>query len=198
MAKNAAVREPHRVALFALALLIHIGLFALLVSDRHARVESPERQTLLVFLPSPQAKSRPVEIVPPAPPRLPELSPPSITAPQLIAPPQRDDAGVPPAIDWRRDAEAIAREHAQAAEAGRESSKDEPAKPKPEFGWSHSATHRIEPMEGGGFVVWINDKCGVAVAALAMPFCMFGKKPARGDLFEHMDDPPKPGDWKDD
>jgi hypothetical protein len=30
-----------------------------------------------------------------------------------------------------------------------------------------------------------------------MPFCMFGKKPARGDLFEHMDDPPQAGDWKD-
>jgi len=198
VAKSAAVREPRRPVLFALALLIHVGLFALLVSDRHVRVESPERQTVLVFLPGRQAKSPPLETVPPGPLRLPELSPPSITAPQLIAPPQRDDAGVPPAIDWRRDAEAIAREHAQAAEAGRESSKDEPAKPKPEFGWSHSATHRIEPMEGGGFVVWINDKCGVAVAALAMPFCMFGKKPARGDLFEHMDDPPKPGDWKDD
>lgn len=197
MAKSAAVREPHRAALFALALLIHVGLFALLVSDRHARVEAPERQTVLVFLPGPQTKSAPVEIEPPAPPRLPELSPPSITAPQLIAPPQQDNAGLPPAIDWRRDAEAIAREHAQAAEAGREPSKDDPKKPKPEFGWSHSATHRIEPMEGGGFVVWINDKCGVAVAGLAMPFCMFGKKPARGDLFEHMDDPPQPGDWKD-
>jgi hypothetical protein len=184
--------------LFALAMLIHVGLFALLMSERHARVESPERQTMLVFLPGPQAKSPPVESVPPATPRLPELSPPSITAPQLIAPPQPDNAGAPPAIDWRRDAEAIAREHAEAAEAGREPSKHGPAKPQPEFGWSHSATHRIEPMEGGGFVVWINDKCGVAVAGLAMPFCMFGKKPARGDLFEHMDDAPKPGDWKED
>jgi hypothetical protein len=198
VAKSAAVREPHRPVLFALALLIHVGLFALLASERRARVESPELQTVLVFLPGPRAKSRPVEIAPPAPPRLPELSPPSTTAPQLIAQPRRENAAEPPAIDWRRDAEAIAREHAQAAEAAREPSRDGPAKPKPEFGWSHSATHRIEPIEGGGFVVWINDKCGVAVAGLAMPFCMFGKKPARGDLFEHMDDPPRPGDWKDD
>jgi hypothetical protein len=197
VAQSAAVREPHRPVLFALAVLIHIGLLALLVSDRPARVEAPERQTALVFLPGPQANNRSFELRPPAPPHLPELSPPSISAPQLIAPRQRDNAGEPPAIDWRRDAEAIAREHAETAEAARAQSKDGPAKPKPEFGWSHSATHRIEPMEGGGFVVWINDKCGVAVAGLAMPFCMFGKKPARGDLFKHMDDPPQAGDWKD-
>ena len=198
MAQSAALREPHRLVLFARALLIHVGLFALLMSERQARVDSPERRTLLVFVRGPQAKSAPVEIVLPAPPSLPQLSPPSLTAPQLIAPPQPDPAGTPPAIDWRPDAAAIARKHAEAAGAAREPSKDAAAKPKPEFGWSHSATHRIEPMETGGFVVWINDKCGVAVAGLAMPFCMFGKKPARGDLFEHMNDPPRPGDWKDD
>ena len=53
-------------------------------------------------------------------------------------------------------------------------------------------------MENGGFVVWINENCGIAISLLAMPFCQVGKKPARGDLFEHMDDPPTPGDWKDD
>jgi len=197
VAKSAALREPDRAALFALALLIHVGLIALLVSDRHARVESPERQTVLVFVQGPHSKRPPVEIVPPLPPRLPELSPPSVMAPQLIAPPQRDQAGAPPSIDWHRDAEEIARERAQAAAAGGEPSKEDPAKPKPEFGWSHSATHPVEPLDGGGFVVWFSDRCGVTIATLALPFCMFGKKPARGDLFEHMSDPPKPGDWKD-
>lgn len=199
MAKSAAIREPHRAVLFALALLIHAGLFALLLSERHVRLESPERQTVLVFLPAPQAKNPSLEVAPLAPPRLPEAAPPVSTAPQLIAPPTAKATQVPPAIDWRGDAEAVAREHAREAEAGREPPKDGsgPAKKKPEFAWSHSATHRIEPMENGGFVVWISDKCGVAVGALAMPFCMFGKKPARGDLFEHMNDPPTPGDWKD-
>ncbi|HKS57137.1 MAG TPA: hypothetical protein VJS12_17705 [Steroidobacteraceae bacterium] len=197
MAKGAAIREPHRPVLFALALLIHAGLFALLSSERHTRLESPERRTVLVFLPAPPPQSASLEVTPPAPPRLPETAPPSATAPELFAPRTNQPTQVPPAIDWRGDAEAIAREHARAAEAGREPEKDAPAKKKPEFAWSHSATHRIEPMENGGFVVWINDRCGVAVSGLAMPFCMFGKKPARGDLFEHMDDPPTPGDWKD-
>jgi hypothetical protein len=199
VAKIAAIREPHRPVLFALALLIHAGLFALLLSERHMRLESPEPRTVLVFLPAPQAQSPSLEVAPLAPPHLPETPPPVSTAPQLIAPPTNEQTQVPPAIDWRGDAEAIAREHARAAEAGRETRKDGsgPAKKKPEFAWSHSATHRIEPMENGGFVVWINDRCGVAVSGLAMPFCMFGKKPARGDLFEHMDDPPTAGDWKD-
>jgi hypothetical protein len=199
VAKSAAIREPHRLVLFGLALLIHAGLFALLLSERHARVESPERRTELVLLPAPRSNIPRPEIAPLPPPRLPEAAPPTSTAPQLIAPPTNEDTREPPAIDWRGDAEAIAREHARAAETGGEPSRkgDGPAKPKPEFAWSHSTTHRIEPMEGGGFVVWINDRCGVAVSALAMPFCMLGTKPARGDLFEHMDDPPTAGDWKD-
>jgi hypothetical protein len=198
--KSAAVREPHRPLLFALALLIHAGLFQLLLSPRPARRESSERTTVLVFLPDArQAKSPPLEVAPLAPPPLPEQSPPADTAPQLIAPPEHAEARAPPAIDWRRDAEQVARDHALAAEAGRERKDDSgPPKPKPEFGWSHSRTHRIEPMESGGFVVWISDQCGVAISGLAMPFCRLGKKPARGDLFEHMNDPPAAGDWKDD
>jgi hypothetical protein len=198
VAKSAAIRQPHRPVLFALALLIHAGLFALLLSEQHSRRESLERRTLLVFLPAPPAKSPSLEVAPPAQPRLPETAP-AITAPQVFAPRTNEETQVPPAIDWRGDAEAVARERARDAEAGREPPKDGsgPAKKKPEFAWSHSATHRVEPMENGGFVVWINDRCGVAVSLMAMPFCQFGKKPARGDLFEHMDDPPTPGDWKD-
>jgi hypothetical protein len=197
VAKSAALREPSRPLLFALAVLIHAGLFQLLVSPPPAQVEPPERRTVLVLLPDAQAKSPPREVAPLAPPRLLEASPSLSTAPQLIAPPTADEAGAPPSIDWRRDAEQAAREHALEAEAGRPKDGSEPTKPKQEFHWSHSRTHRVERMEDGGFVVWIGDKCGVAITVMAMPFCQFGRKPARGDLFEHMNDPPAPGDWKD-
>jgi hypothetical protein len=199
VAISAAVREPHRPLLFAVALLINAGLFQLLVTPRPSTPASPERRTVLVFLPDARKpRVPPIEVVPFAPPSLPQASPPTSTAPQLIAPPEHETARVPPAIDWHRDAEEVAREHALAAEAGREPKDDQgEQKRQPEFGWSHSSVHRIEPMEGGGFIVWINDNCGVAIGALAMPFCMLGKKPARGDLFKHMDDPPTAGDWKD-
>lgn len=196
---SAAIRDPHRLMLFALALLIHVALFQLLLRSRPVRIEAPERSTELVFL-------RALRTNPPPPPefaplpssQLQNTSPAASTAPQLIAPPERADTGAPPSIDWRRDGEQVARDHALTAEAARDHKDDHAApKPKPPIAWSHSRTHRIEPMENGGFVVWINDKCGVAVSGLAMPFCQIGKKPARGDLFEHMDDPPTAGDWKD-
>lgn len=196
MAISASLREPHRLVPFALAVLVHVGLWQLLVSQRHPSVDTPERRTLLVFLRDTAKPTRaPLEV---APPRLAKGSPPQSTAPRLIAPPTSSDAPVPPNIDWRREAEQAARDHAIAAEANRPK-EDEPGAPKPppQFHWSHSNVHRIEPMENGGFVVWINDKCGIAITLMAMPFCQLGKKPARGDLFEHMDDAATPGDWKD-
>jgi hypothetical protein len=198
VALSAAAREQNRPALFALALLIHAGLFLLLLSPRPASREAPERRAVLVLIPdTSRASNPPLELAPLPPPQLPETVPPTSTAPQLIAPPERAETEVPPTIDWHRDGEQVARDHAISAEANREHPGEAAPKPKPDFGWSHSRTRRIDPMEGGGFVVWINDKCGVAIALLAMPFCQFGKKPARGDLFEHMDDPPVAGDWKD-
>jgi hypothetical protein len=199
VAISAAVRERQRPLLFALALLIHVGLFQLLLTPRHAAHESAEPRTVLVFLPDVSKPRGPqIEVALLAPSRLPGASPPTSTAPQLIAPPEQDAVRAPPAIDWHRDAEEVAREHALATEADREPRDDRGArKPGTEFGWSHSSIHRFEPLESGGFVVWINDNCGVAVGLLAMPFCMLGKKPARGDLFQHMNDPPAPGDWKD-
>lgn len=196
MGISATLREPHRVVPLALAVLVHIGLWQLLVNQRHTSVESPERRAVLVLLRDPVKPTSPPPEV--APPQLPETSPLESTAPQLIVPPSSGDAPLPPSIDWRRAAEEAARDHALAAEAKRPK-QDEPGapKPQPEFHWSHSSVQRVEPMESGGFVVWINDKCGIAISIMAMPFCQFGKKPARGDLFEHMDDAPTAGDWKD-
>jgi hypothetical protein len=118
-----------------------------------------------------------------------------------MAPPTSASAepGAPRAVDWRSEGERAAREHALEAEAGREPKHDEGLqKPKPEFGWSHSRVHRVEAMASGSFIVWISDKCFVAIGVMAMPMCQFGTKPPRGDLFEHMTDPPTAGDWKDD
>ncbi len=198
MASGAAFRERQRPLFFALALLIHVGLFQLLASDRHSILETGERRTVLVFLRDTDRSRAPREVAPLAPERLPETSPPKLTAPRLIAPPEREEAPAPPSIDWQHEAEATAREHAQRAEAQREHEDERaPPKPKPEFGWSHSRVQRIEPMEEGGFLVWINDRCAIVISVLAMPVCKIGKKPARGDLFEHMDDAPTMGDWKD-
>ncbi len=198
MAIRAAVGERQRPLLFALAVLIHVGLFQLLVSERHAIHETPERRTVLVLLQDAETSPGktagvPDPVAPIAPQGLPQP-----TAPQWIAPSESEEAPAQPSVDWRREAEETAREHALQAEAQRDHKGDSsPATPKPEFGWSHSRIHRIEPLEEGGFLVWINDRCAIVISVMAMPVCEIGKKPARGDLFEHMNDAPTPGDWKD-
>ena len=199
MADSAAIRELHRPLLFALALLIHVGFYLLLVIPRLPLPEAPERRTELVFLPDTMKPQRPPpEVAPLAPPRVPEPTPPVSTAPQLIAPTAPAEPGAPPLIDWQREAEQVARDHALEAEANSEPKRDGGTpKPKPEFGWSHSRIHRIEPMASGGFIVWISDNCFVVIGVMAMPMCKLGKLPARGDLFEHMNDAPTAGDWQD-
>jgi hypothetical protein len=195
----ASVRESQRPLLFALAVLIHIGLFQLLVSRRYVLPTTPEQGAALVFLrDAEKSGTAPRPIAPHAPIRLPETSIPEITAPRLIVPNEREGAPSPPTIDWQREAQETAQKHALQAEAQRDrTGDDKPAKRKPEFGWDPSRAHRVQPLQEGGLLVRINDRCAIVITVLAMPVCQIGKKPARGDLFEHMGDAPTPGDWKD-
>jgi len=104
---------------------------------------------------------------------------------------------MPPVIDWQREAEEAARKQALEAGAQPDTKGSGQSKPKPEFGWDRSRVHRVEPIESGGFVIRLSDRCVIVMTLLAMPVCTLGTQPARGDLFEHMDDAPAPGDWKD-
>ncbi len=71
-----------------------------------------------------------------------------------------------------------------------------PRVPGPEFGWDYAHTHRITPLQGGGFVIALNDRCNIAVFIFPMIGCAVGpKSPARGDLFRNMHPPVKFGDW---
>jgi hypothetical protein len=194
---RATFREPQRPLLFALAVLIHAGLFQLLVSQRQAIPQSPERRAVLALLPdAEQPRPAPPPFVPVTPQLLPELPVPTSMPPLLIAAPQRDGTVAPPVIDWQHEAEEATRKRALEAEAQRDPKSGDPTKPKPEFGWDRSRVHPVEPIESGGFVVRLSDRCVVVITLLAMPVCQIGKKPARGDLFEHMQDATA-GDWKD-
>ena len=113
----------------------------------------------------------------------------------------KPEVATPPAsIDWAREAE-------QVAASGRALSRpnEQPLGPKTdvarglnsasgkkEFGWSHSA---IEPIEvhPGGTLIWLNERCAIVVSGMIFPVCSIGEIPVRGDLFEHMDDPPELG-----
>ena len=57
-------------------------------------------------------------------------------------------------------------------------------------GWDHARTHRVEAMEGGGSILWINDRCFIVMyGMIPFPMCGIGKIPVRGDLFDRMREP---------
>jgi hypothetical protein len=198
VAMRAAFRGPQRPLLFALAALIHAGLFQLLASQQHANPQVTERLTALAFMPDAKNRVHPVpSIAPLTPEQLPTAPRPEVEPPQPIAPPEQE-TGHGPAVDWAHEAGEAARRRALEAEAQRDHRDEQrPAKPAPEFGWDRSRVHRVEAIAGGGILVRINDRCAIVITLLAMPVCQIGKQPARGDLFEHMDDAPTPGDWMD-
>jgi hypothetical protein len=53
------------------------------------------------------------------------------------------------------------------------------------------------PLEGGGTLIRLNENCVLVVFLVPFPACALGKIPPRGDLLEHMHDPPEFGAWKD-
>jgi hypothetical protein len=121
-----------------------------------------------------------------------------VTVPENPTPPA---ITVPVAPDWHQEAQTAAADALLGDERRRRNPSllaphDFSAVPhgavddtKPRFGWSYAATHRVESLEGGGFLLNINDRCAVAIVIMVMPFCRIGKIATRGDLFEHMDDP---------
>lgn len=85
-----------------------------------------------------------------------------------------------PWVDWEREGKDAARRQAEAHPL--------PALPprkKPPFGWSHSHLKRIEKVEGA-YLLWLSDRC--ALVNFIIPACKVGKMPARGDLFDRMEE----------
>jgi hypothetical protein len=180
---DAAVRRVLRAALFLLIVALHAALL-LLATRWQARLDLRSEESL-IFLPLPGRVREPSE-TPPAP-QTPHTRPPPTRATQLIivpkdVPPAPTIETPPAAIDWNAEAALTAKQQAQAAarpapraldqqgagldfDGGLEPESDA----KPEFGWYHARTHRIEALE-----------CGI------------GKIPARADLFNRMHDAPAP------
>jgi hypothetical protein len=129
----------------------------------------------------------------------------SLSEPGAAAPGEEDgeeDNAIHPPIDWAKELNRTVRESAsgELAPEPREFGSPHvapksPAKP-PEFGWSHSRTHRLE--RGPGSVgIHLGDHCVIALSPLPSVVCSPGQRDANGDLFKHMRDPQQPGDWKD-
>jgi hypothetical protein len=194
-----------RITALVVVVLLHAALIAWIATVRRT-LPSVEREekTGLVLLPA----RTPAPSQGPEPPvREPRILPAPIrpSAPLPITPPTSSiTPGEPlksPSVDWHEQAQAAAARQAEEMNrpgAGPRAAPSQPViptQPRPEFGWDHARTHRVEAIEGGGMLVWINDRCAVVITLLAMPVCKIGTIPARGDLFDHMGETTV-GDWK--
>jgi hypothetical protein len=192
-----------RPTILAVVVALHAAL--LLIASRWQTRLVLRTEESLVFLPlaahvqSAEQASRP--------PSLPRKQPAPAHDTQLVVVPT--PAEPPPAeqkpaiVDWNAEARLTAKRHAQSATAPQPRALDKHGAGTdldgglrsdqgyaPEFGWDHAHTHRVEALEGGGSILWINDRCFIVMAGLIpFPVCGIGKIPARGDLFDHMRDP---------
>jgi hypothetical protein len=137
-----------------------------------------------------------------------QSSPGQQTQPEVDLQRQSALQSLPGNPDWRAQAEDSAQITAQHIVEAEDTAKRQanaltahlkplapPRARGPQFGWDYAATHRLVPLERGGFAISVNDHCQLLV--LPMPFfgCSIGKIEANGDLFEFMHPPVKFGDW---
>ena len=203
--RTARLRRP---IIFAIVAALHAALLLLALQwQTHLRLRTEES---LVFLPLLAHVQSAEEAAPPPPPSLPPKKPPQAHDTQLVVvPPPAEPPPVeqkPAIVDWNAEAALTAKQRAQSATAPAPRALDKPGAgadfdgglgpdqgAAPEFGWDHARTHRVEAMEGGGTILWINDRCFIVMAGLIpFPMCGIGKIPVRGDLFDHMRDPHRP------
>jgi hypothetical protein len=200
-----AARQVLRLAVLLLVVSLHAAL--LLFASRLQTPVDLRSDDSLVFLPLHSHVQALAET--PTPAEALREKPVPTRATQLIIIP-KDLALLPPTqtppapIDWNAEAALTAKQRAQAAAAPGPRVLDQhdagldfdgglgpDVYAKPEFGWYHPRTHRIEAMEGGGSILWLNDRCFIVMAGLIpFPMCGNGKIPPRGDLFDHMHDAP--------
>jgi hypothetical protein len=203
-------KRAHRLLVIAVVAALHAGVcWELLKATRPLKIRTGTSGLELTYLtldtpesaagkPAPALRSRPVVRQSVPIPSSNQPRPPS--QPSAPAPAEEDNAIHPP-IDWANELNRTAREIASGASAPQPREFGAPhVAPTPskraEFGWSHSRTHRLETGPGGT-AVHLGDRCVIAFTPLPFPVCRLGKKEANGDLFEHMRDPPQPGDSND-
>jgi hypothetical protein len=204
---RAPVVSTSRMVAIATVIALHTMMLALLKAARVPRIEPHTDDTALTL----------IVIPPPAPPRevVPERTTPSPVRPRVHEVPApatpRDTIPVPEQrapIDWSREAELAVARGVDAIELERRRARGftpevqgrEPeilVPPAAEFGWSRTAK-RVEALPEGGILIRLSERCVIAVTPMVFPACGIGEIPVNGDLFEHMDDPPVLGDWKDD
>ena len=200
-----AVARLLRPGILLLVAALHAALL-FLAAQWQTRVALRQEESLLI-LTLPSRMQAPAETAEP-----PQASPQKkaaaahdtqlVIVPIPAEPPPVEQPAAP--IDWSAEASRTAKHQAELATAPKPRMLDQHGagidvdgglgpepEYRPEFGWDHAHTHRIEALEGGGSILWINDRCFlVMLGVIPFPVCGVGKIPVRGDLMDHMRDTP--------
>src|ERR1700722_1423486 len=184
----------------------HAVLFIVLARMHLTVTPTVDLETSMILFALPASEVAP----PPLPTRTERAKVPQhATAPAAAVRPREQasespQSSAPVAIDWAKEAErAAARQidenEAAARRAGALSAHTKAPSslaplppPLPQFGWSHAATHRLESFPGG-MILNLTDRCAIVFSIMLIPVCKVGDIEPRGDLLEHMDDPPPLG-----
>ncbi len=202
------IRRPSTSQIIAIviALALHITVFVLMRARAPRTAAETDDTALTLIIVPPRAQSSTPTSTPERAPQATALAPTSPTP--ITLPPVPSPLVEPKQIDFAREAELATQRAVAAIELERrrargftpleQNREPEVARtPTPEFGWSSTA-QRIEALPEGGLLIRLSERCVVAITLVAFPACSFGEIPVNGDLFKHMNDAPKSGDWKDD
>jgi hypothetical protein len=178
----------------AAVLALHATLCWLLLSGARGVRMPRGSQSLEIVLLAPAAPTPSRRSLPERAGRSPSKS--TAASPSAPAAPEPEpDGAIHPRIDWDAELARAAAAAADAAAAGAARPKprdfgfpaaEAPPAKRPQFGWDYAATHRIQPIDGGGLLVNLNDNCVMVFLPLPFVFCKPGHKPANGELFRHM------------
>lgn len=187
-------RSAHRLVVFGLVLALH-GLFLLLLLIRAPaprRVAHEEPSSVLFFIETPKPT---VTIAPPV--QAPSVQPkPTVSADVSVSEktsPAPAPATPPATIDWTAQASQAAAAVVDKAISEETRKCDPSAAPKSFLPPCHRKTRKFEwnperaGFSGGLPYVRVGERCAIGLGFFG---CGFGAKPpARGDLFEDMDNP---------
>jgi hypothetical protein len=201
-----AAARLRRPGILLLVAALHAALL-FMVSQWQTRVALPREESLqFLTLPSRMQAAAPETAPTPQPSPQKKTAPSHDTQLVIVPTPAETPPIVQPAapIDWSAEAARTAKQQAELATLPGPRALDQHGagidfdgglgpdpETRPEFGWDHAHTHRVEALEGGGSLLWINDRCFIVMAGvIPFPMCGIGKIPPRADLFDHMRDTP--------
>jgi hypothetical protein len=196
-----------RIAVFGAIVLAHALLWRFLPAFRVSEPAAPAQTPFIVWMLSAPQAHAPAARTSSSPVVTPRSKNPHHQHDSAERQPERDRRLAPAPIDWSKEAETAAADGtARDAEAARRSAAlarwkshvmPSPVVPQgPQFGWDRSHTQRFQPTPQG-LVVMLNERCALLINPLLLAGgCAVGPIPVRGDLFDHMRDPPAADGWQ--